>query len=121
MRLLLIGLAVSCLIPSTAIAQQPSSEPQEFLPPSHQVIAAYFHRTERCPTCKRIGSLTTEGVTNGFPAELPTKSVQVRLIDFQNEKNARLTTYYKTKGPTLILMDVNDGKVTRWMAMPKVW
>ena len=121
MRHLVIGLAVSCVVSATAIAQQPTIEKQEVLPPSHHVIATYFHRTERCPTCKRIGSLTTEAVTKGFPAELQSKAVQVRLIDFQHEKNARLTTYYKIKGPTLILMDVNDGKVTRWMAMPEVW
>jgi hypothetical protein len=121
MRHLLIGLAVSCVVAVTAMAEPPSRESQEIQPPPHHVIAAYFHRTERCPTCKRIGALTTEAVTKGFPKQLKAKAVQVRMIDFQDKKNAHLTAFYTIKGPTLILMDVTDGKVTRWMPMPRVW
>ncbi|MFG0255898.1 MAG: nitrophenyl compound nitroreductase subunit ArsF family protein, partial [Rhodopirellula sp. JB053] len=84
-------------------------------------IAVYFHRTQRCPTCKRIGTMTQQAVTKGFAAELKTRAVEVRLIDFEDEKNSQLTTYYKIKSPTLILLDVNDAKVTRWKAMPKIW
>ncbi|WP_144059647.1 nitrophenyl compound nitroreductase subunit ArsF family protein [Rhodopirellula sallentina] len=126
MQRIFLAIAVSCGLVCTVTAQQPTHETgtlaqEQVQPPPNQVIAVYFHRTQRCPTCKRIGTLTQQAVTKKYAAELRTKSVEVRLIDFEDEKNSHLTNYYKIKSPTLILLDVKDGKVTRWKAMPKVW
>ncbi len=126
MRQRVIGIVVWCLVSATVVVAHAAGNEvtkgkNDVLTPSHQVIAAYFHRTERCPTCKRIGALTSESMTKGFASEMESKAVQIRLVDFQDPKNSQLAAYYKIKGPVLILMDVNDGKVTRWMPMPKVW
>lgn len=126
MRQRVIGIVVWCLVSATVMVTHAAGDDvtkakSDVLAPSHQVIAAYFHRTERCPTCKRIGALASETMTKGFVSEMESKAVQIRLVDFQDPKYSQLAAYYKIKGPTLILMDVNDGKVTRWMPMPKVW
>ena len=90
-------------------------------PPAHQVVAIYFHRTNRCPTCKRISSYIEEAIKTAFPAELKTRAVEVRMVDYEDARNARLAQGYKITSPTLVLADVRDGKVRRWTPMPKVW
>ncbi len=88
---------------------------------SHQVIACYFHRTVRCPTCQRISAYIEEAIQTGFKAELNGGRVKLLLMDFQDAKNQKYTEAYRITGPTLVLMDVHDGKVTSWKPAPKVW
>ena len=89
--------------------------------PSHQVVACYFHRTNRCPTCKKISAYIEESVQTAFETQVKDGSVKMMMIDFQNAKNKKLTDAYKISGPTLVLLDIHDGKVTAWKAAPKVW
>ena len=90
-------------------------------PPPHQVVAIYFHRTIRCPTCKRISSYVEEAVKTAFARELKTRSVELHMVDFEDGKNQQLAQAYKITGPTLVLADVYDGQTKRWTPMPKVW
>jgi thiol-disulfide isomerase/thioredoxin len=89
--------------------------------PAHQVVACYFHRTNRCPTCKKISSYIEEAVDAGFADEIKAGTVKVKMVDFQDAKNQKLTEAYKITGPTLVLMDIHDGKVKSWKPAPKVW
>ena len=81
----------------------------------------YFHRTHRCPTCKKISAYTEEAVRGGFAKQIKDGRVALHLIDFQNSKNQAYTKYYKITRPTLIVTDVRGGKVTSWKPLPKVW
>jgi hypothetical protein len=98
-----------------AAAEKPAAEP------SHQVIACYFHRTVRCPTCKKISAYIEESVNTEFASQVKDGSVKMMMIDFQDAKNQKYTQAYKISGPTLVIMDVQDGKVTSWKPAPKVW
>lgn len=89
--------------------------------PPHQVIACYFHRTVRCPTCRRISAYIEEAVQAGFPAELKAGTVKMVMIDFQDPRNQKYAQAYQITGPTLVLMDVRDGKVAAWKPAPSVW
>ena len=89
--------------------------------PSHQVVACYFHRTVRCPTCKKISAYIEESVQAGFEAQIKEGSVKVTMVDFQDAKNHKLTEAYKITGPTLVILDIQDGKVKAWKPAPKVW
>lgn len=89
--------------------------------PAHRVVAMYFHRTQRCPTCLRIGTYIEQAVKTAFPDRLKRGSVAFYLIDYQNPKNAKYTKAYKVAKPILVIADVHDGKVTSWKPMPKVW
>jgi hypothetical protein len=99
----------------------PGEQDAAAVAPSHQVIACYFHRTVRCPTCKRIGGYIEESVAAGFAPQIQEGSVKVTMVDFQDPKNAAYTQAYKITGPTLVIMDVRDGKVAVWKTAPKVW
>ncbi len=89
--------------------------------PAHQVVACYFHRTVRCPTCKKIAAYIEESVQAGYEAQLKDGSVKLTMVDFQDAKNQKLAKAYKITGPTLVIMDIHDGKVTGWKPAPKVW
>jgi hypothetical protein len=115
-----IGLLAICL---AGVQQTPSATAADApaVAPSHQVIACYFHRTVRCPTCRRISAYITEAVQTGYKDEVKAGSVKMVMIDFQDEKNQKYTQAYQIAGPTLVLMDVHEGKVTSWKPAPKVW
>jgi hypothetical protein len=109
---------------STTIDKSSSNETATVTPAaeaSHQVIACYFHRTVRCATCKKISEYIDESVKTGFASQVKDGSVKMMMIDFQDEKNQKYTQAYKISGPTLVIMDVKDGKVTAWKQAPKVW
>jgi len=89
--------------------------------PARQVIACYFHRTVRCPTCRTISAYAEESLQTGFKKEMKDSRVLWKMIDFQDAKNQKVVEAYKIQGPTLVLMDVRNGKVTDWKPVPKVW
>jgi hypothetical protein len=106
--------SVALAIPQVAMAQSPAK-------PSHRVVACYFHRTVRCPTCQRIGAYIEESLETGMADEMSEGRVEWVMIDFQNPKNERYTRGYRITGPTLVITDIRDGKVVAWKAAPKVW
>ena len=59
-------------------------------PPRHRVAAMYFHRTQRCPTCRRISAYIEEAIKTGFAEELPKRQVSLHLVDFQMPPAGRL-------------------------------
>lgn len=79
--------------------------------PADRVVVMYFHRTQRCPTCLKMGGYAEEAVKNGFAKELKAGKVEFHFIDFQDKKNEALTKGYKVEGPTLIVAKVVNGKV----------
>jgi hypothetical protein len=112
------------VLAGSAFAQElkgSKAEEQPAATASHKVVACYFHRTVRCPTCKKISAYIDEAVKDGYAAEIKAGKVEMILMDFQDPKNQKFTEAYKISGPTLVLMDVHDGKVTSWKPAPKVW
>ena len=116
----LVGLVLFALVAlGVAMPLLAQDAPQK--QPKHWVAAMYFHRTQRCPTCKRISAYIEEAVRAGFAAEMKQNVVQLYMIDYQDERNAKYTKSYKVTRPTLVLVNVKDGRVTAWQPMPKVW
>jgi thiol-disulfide isomerase/thioredoxin len=112
-RMLLIA-AVTCTAFSTMTAKAAD-------PPADRVVAMYFHRTERCPTCKMMGSYAEEAVKSGFASQLKKGTVEFRYIDFQQPKNANLAKAYKVTGPALIVAKVADNKVSKYNDLKEIW
>ena len=113
LRMLLLG--------AVAFASNFAMQAQAADPPADRVVAMYFHRTERCPTCKMMGSYSEEAVKKGFPRQVESGSVEFRYIDFQQPKNAKLTKAYKVTGPALIIADVKDNKVSEYKDLKEIW
>ena len=114
-RIVVVALAAACLVvmfDATAWAADP---------PADRVVAMYFHRTERCPTCLKMGSYSEEAVKKGFAKQVKEGSVQFYYIDFQDKKNAALTKGYKISGPALIVANIKAKKVKEYKDLKDIW
>lgn len=89
--------------------------------PEHQVVARYFHRTQRCPTCMKISGLIEEAVQTGFTEEFKNGQVRLEMVDYEDPKNADLVKAYNISDPMLVLIDVRNGAVRQSKLAPQVW
>lgn len=89
--------------------------------PADRVVAMYFHRTERCPTCQKMGSYAEEAVKQGFEEQVRNGTVEFRDVDFQDERNAALRKAYKISGPALVVAQVRDNKVKQFKNLEEIW
>jgi hypothetical protein len=89
--------------------------------PKDRVVAMYFHRTQRCPTCLKMGSYSEEAVKTGFAGEIKKGQVAFYFIDFQDEKNARYAKAYDIAGPALIVAKISDNKVVSYRNLEDIW
>ena len=89
--------------------------------PKDRIVAMYFHRTERCPTCRKMGAYSEEAVKKAFAEQLKDGTVEFRNIDFQNSKNARLAKGYKIQGPALIVAKIADNRVAVYKDLDGIW
>ena len=89
--------------------------------PADRVVVMYFHRTKRCPTCRKMGSYSEEAVTKGFPQEVKDGTVEFHYVDFQNAKNAALKKGYKVDGPSLIVAKIAKNKVAEFSNLKDIW
>ena len=89
--------------------------------PADRVVVMYFHRTQRCPTCLRMGGYSEEAVVKGFVKQIKAGTVEFHYVDFQDEKNAALTKGYKVGGPTLVVVHVVGNKATEYKNLTEIW
>jgi hypothetical protein len=90
-------------------------------PPADRVVAMYFHRTKRCPTCLKMGSYSEEAFKKGFAKEIKDGKVEFHYIDFQDKKNAALTRAFRVSGPALIVARVVGNKVAKVNNLKDIW
>jgi len=89
--------------------------------PADRVVAMYFHRTQRCPTCLKMGSYSEEAVMQGFAKRVKEGSVEFHYVDFQDKKNAALAKAYKISGPALVVAKVKENKVKEYKDLKDIW
>ena len=73
MRRVVTAIAVLVLLPSllshlsqtVLAADDPAKADKPAATPADRVVVMYFHRTQRCPTCQRMGSYSEEAVVKG--------------------------------------------------------
>jgi hypothetical protein len=111
----IVAAAAACL--ATCFADAASAAD----PPADRVLAMYFHRTERCPTCQKMGSYAEEAVTTGFADEIEAGTVEFHYIDFEDEKNAKMKEGYGVTGPALIVAKIAENKVAQFKDLEEIW
>lgn len=110
---LFTGVVSQVLLAAESTAKADASTKTKTTVPADRVVVMYFHRTQRCPTCLRMGSYSEEAVKTGFAREIKAREVEFHYVDFQDERNAALTKGYKVGGPTLIVVKVVKNKVVQ--------
>lgn len=82
-----------------------------------QFSAVYFHAPHRCPTCRKIESFSHEALT----PEIEAGNVAWQIADYTADANASLVDQFKVFTSTVVLVEVQDGKVVRWKNLEDVW
>ena len=114
-RFLLLTLSAVFLAAAISVSAQAAD------PPADRVVVMYFHRTQRCPTCKKMGSYSEQAVRTAFAEEIKSGRVEFHYVDFQKPENGALAKAYKISGPALVLAKVADNKVQEWKPLAKIW
>jgi hypothetical protein len=97
-------------------AARPTSPPR-----AERIVAYYFHRAARCPTCISIESNAKEAVESGFPEQLKDGRLEWCSVNYEESGNEHYTTDYKIEAPSLILVRLKSGKAVEWRLLPEVW
>ena len=111
------ALALAILAPADYVTAAEATKK----PPKDRVVVMYFHRTQRCPTCRKMGSYTEEAIKTGFSQQLKDRTVQFHYVDFQNKKNTAYTKAYKITGPALVVAKVANNKVVEYKNLKDIW
>lgn len=90
-------------------------------PSADKVIAYYFHRKLRCPTCLRIEELSKQAVKSAFSGELELGTVEWRPVNIEQKGNEHFEKDYKLQFQSLVLVRMVNGKQVGWQNMEKVW
>jgi hypothetical protein len=89
--------------------------------PCDRVLAIYFHRTERCPTCLKMGAYAEEAVKNGYADQISAGIAGFHYVDFQDPKNAALAKGYGIAEPALVVARIANNKVVRFADLTDIW
>jgi len=114
------AMALSVIAAALLAAMLPNVAPAADAP-ADRVVAMYFHRTQRCPTCLKMGSYAEEAVKTGFAEQLKDGTVAFHYIDFQDKKNAKFAKGYKVSGPALIVAKIKGKKVKEFKDLKEIW
>ncbi len=119
---MLISLLVlaGCVLPLTV---RVSAGPQTVSPSPvpHKVVAYYFHTNTRCSTCVKIEQYSHEAIEQGFPYELKNGTLDLRVVNYEQPENRHFIQDYKLVSKSLVLVNIVNGKQTRWTNLKMVW
>jgi len=112
-KIWLIAAAIGCLLGTVQLA---GAEP-----PADRVLVMYFHRTERCPTCRKMGDYSMEAVKSGFAEQVQAGTVAFHFVDFEKPQNAALAKGYKIEDPALVVAKIRNNKVAAYKNLDDIW
>jgi hypothetical protein len=107
--IVLVCLAVWLIVAyGTSPATPPASN--NFSGPADRVDVVYFHRTQRCYTCRYAEAATNYTVQTYFADELASGKVTFQVINVEPEENADILEKYNNPSYlTLCINTVKDG------------
>jgi hypothetical protein len=86
-----------------------------------RILAVYFHGTIRCKTCLTIERMARDTVASEFGGENGSGGIFWAAVNYDVPENDRYIAELQIELPSLILMEVEDGKVRRWKNLRKTW
>jgi len=93
----------------------------EVRPAPRKLVAYYFHLNKRCNTCRTIERLAKEAIETGFPEDLMSGRVEWRAVNLDDPGNDHYYKDFQLTGSALVLVDLVDGKPSRFKQMQKTW
>jgi hypothetical protein len=109
--------------PATPGADAPATGTPATKPaaPPHQVVAYYFHNTQRCMTCNKIERLAEEALREAFAGPLEQGTLEWRTVNMERPPNLHYIEDYELVTSSVVLVDLRDGEQRDWTNLEKVW
>ena len=86
-----------------------------------QIVAYYFHGTQRCPTCMKLESYSYEALEGGFDQQLQDSTIVWKVVNYDEEEYKHYIDDYKLYTKAVILSRVVNGEETDWKNLDKIW
>lgn len=87
----------------------------------HNLIAYYFHRTQRCRTCLTIEAYSEETLKDAFAAALATGALEWRTVNVEEAANEHFVQDYQLASGALVLVKTRGGEREDWHNLDRVW
>ena len=106
-----------------AVGSQTSSDvvPASAAPPSHYIVASYFHNTTRCATCLNIEQLARVTVETRFPAEMAAGKLVWRSLNMEEKQYEHYAIDYSLTSSSLVLTEMEGDREVRFKVLTETW
>lgn len=120
--IIVLMLAGASMLALPALAETPSSSDETgSAAPSSGIAAYYFHGNMRCATCRKIEAYSEEAITKGFTDELASGQFEWRVVNTDQSENEHFVQDFELVTKSVVLVEYEDGKVTRFENLNQVW
>ncbi|MEW6182998.1 MAG: nitrophenyl compound nitroreductase subunit ArsF family protein [Bacillota bacterium] len=96
-------------------ADEPAAKEQK------TVIAYYFHATARCSSCINIENYTREVIEDDFTGAIKDRQLLWHVVNVEEPGNEHFIQDYQLYSQSVVLVEMQNGKQTRWKNLKKVW
>ncbi len=86
-----------------------------------RVVAYYFHRTMRCPTCLSIEEQAREAVDTGYSEALESGQLEWHAVNIEAPGNEHFEQDFELESSALVLVEMAGDEVLRWKNLTSVW
>lgn len=85
------------------------------------VIAYYFHRTIRCPSCMKIEATAERVIESNFAKQITNEKLIWIPYNLDDSGGEEFEKEFNVSGSTLVLAKMQDGNYTKYKKLEKVW
>ena len=85
------------------------------------VIAYYFHRTMRCPTCLAIEANTARVIEENYPQHIADGTLMWIPFNLDDPGGEEFEKEFDVSASTLVLSKMTNGNNTEYKKLEKVW
>jgi hypothetical protein len=89
--------------------------------PKEYVWVVYFHQVPGCDNCRLMSKYAYETVKESFADEVKNRKIVLRYQDFEDKKNIELVRRLNVNSPTLVIIQVRDGKPVKAKRALEIW
>ncbi|MCX7718595.1 MAG: nitrophenyl compound nitroreductase subunit ArsF family protein [Candidatus Sumerlaeaceae bacterium] len=86
-----------------------------------RVIVYYIHGGPRCPSCVKIEKYTESALRSAFAEEAASGRIVWQPVNADVRGNEHFMKDYQLFTKSVVVVEVKNGKQTRWKNLPKVW
>ena len=90
-------------------------------PPTHRVVASYFHNTTRCVTCRTIEQRSQETMESTFAAEMAAGKLAWRSLNMEEKQYEHYVIDYSLTSPSLVLTEMDGDREVHFKVLTETW